>query len=536
MPKITDRARELRNNPTDAEKLLWSRIQHEQLGVKFRRQHPIKPYYADFCCIEKRLVIEVDGGQHNESKRDERRDAFMQNLGYKVLRFWNNEVLGNTDGVLERIAHELTALPPNAPPPINGRGGKGGRANSAQASTYRSDFPIFKTTMNGKRLAFLDTAASAQKPQVVIDAMTQVMGCEYANIHRGLYSLSQNLTARYEAARETVARFIGAPSAQSIVFVRNTTEAINLIAQSWGGAFLNDGDEIILSAMEHHANIVPWQLLKENKKIEIKVIPISEDGRLDLAAFKNLLSARTRMVAVTHISNALGTINPVKEIIEIERQFNPEIKVLIDGSQAVVHGPVDVRDLDCDFYVFTGHKVYGPTGIGVLYGKCDVLESMPPYQGGGDMIERVSFEKTTFKEAPAKFEAGTPAITEVIGLAAAIDYMQSIGMGNIEKHEQGLLEYATAQMNQIPGLKIYGPKSNKAGIISFTMDCAAPSDIAMILDKQGVAIRAGHHCCMPLMQVLGVEGTARVSFGLYSDKDDVDQFVEGLKKVQEMFS
>ncbi len=403
-------------------------------------------------------------------------------------------------------------------------------------SSYRDDFPGLKIKMSGQRLAFLDTAASAQKPRAVIDAMSQVASGGYSNIHRGLYEISQVLTQRFEAARETVARFVGAPSAGSVVFVRNATEAINLVAQSWGSAFMEDGDEIILSDMEHHANIVPWQLLSNNKKIEIKVISLNEDCSLNLEIFKNMLSPRTRMVAVTHISNALGTVNPVNKIIEIAKNFNPEIKVLLDGSQAVVHSVVNVKKLDCDFYVFTGHKLYGPTGIGVLYGKYDLLQSMPPYQGGGDMIERVTFEKTTFREPPARFEAGTPAIIEAIGLAAAIDYVSAVGMENIRAHERGLLEYATDGLNGIRGLKIYGNAPEKAGIISFTMDGAHPSDIGMVLDKMGVAVRTGHHCCMPLMARLGIDATARASLGLYSNKDDIDQLVEGLGKVRELLS
>ena len=392
----------------------------------------------------------------------------------------------------------------------------------------RADFPMLETKMGGKRLAFLDSAASAQKPQAVIDAMAHVASHEYANIHRGLYDISQNLTQKFEDARLKVAKFIGAKSAKSIVFTRNATESINLGAQSWGGAHLQDGDEIILSEMEHHANIVPWQLLKNFK---IKVIPILENGTLNLAAFKKLLSARTKLVAVTHVSNALGTINPIQQIIEIAKNFNSEIKVLIDGSQGVVHGAVNVEKLNCDFYVFTGHKLYGPTGVGVLYGKYDILESMPPYQGGGDMIERV-----TFKEPPARFEAGTPAIIEVIGLAAAIDYVSAIGMDKIQAQEQALLGYMTKRLSDVRGLKIYGSAPEKAGIISFTMDCAHASDIGMVLNKQGVAVRVGHHCCMPLMKKLGVDSTVRASLGLYSNKDDIDQLLEGLNKVQELFA
>lgn len=528
---VTKRARQLRNNPTQAEKLLWSRLQHEQLGVKFRRQHPIKPYYVDFCCLEKKLIVEADGGQHNENRQDPKRTTYLESEGYKVLRFWNNEILKNIEGVLEIIKTEL-ALPPKAPPPIFGRGGKGGREKPF--SSYRADFPMLATTMHGRPLAYLDTASSAQKPRAVIGSMTCVAETTYSNVHRGLYEISQNLTQLFERVRSRVARFINAPE-NTIVFTRNTTEAINLVAQTWGRTFLREGDEVILTEMEHHANIVPWQLLKENNKIKIKVNVINKDCSINLENLKKILSPRTRMICVTQISNAVGTINPVKKIIEITRNFNPEIKVLVDGSQGVVHSPVNVRDLDCDFYVFTGHKLYGPTGVGALYGKYELLESMPPYQGGGDMIERVTFEKTTFKKPPARFEAGTPAIMEVLALGAAINYIDEIGFDRIAAHESQLLEYMLAELRKIDGLTLYGPEENRAGIVSFTMKDAHPSDIAEILDKTGVAVRAGHHCCMPLMQRLGIEATVRASLGLYSNKDDIDQLLESLRKVKELF-
>ena len=399
----------------------------------------------------------------------------------------------------------------------------------------RADFPVLATRMNGKPLAYLDSASSAQKPRFVMEAMHAVTEEGYANIHRGLYDISQNLTRRFEDARARIARFINAPE-NTIVFTRNTTEAINLIAQSWGRTHLKDGDEIILSALEHHANIVPWQLLQTDKKIIIKVIPIHADGTLDMDAFRALLSPRTRMVAVTHISNALGTINPVQDIISIARAYSPAIKTLVDGSQAVVHGRVDVTALGCDFYTFTGHKLYGPTGIGVLYGRYDVLDSMPPYQGGGDMIEKVTFERSTYKKPPARFEAGTPAILEVIGLAAAIDYIELIGFEAIGAHEQDLLDYMTQKLQSVPGLKIWGPNNNKAGIVSFTMPEAHTSDIAQVLNQMGVAVRSGHHCCMPLMDTLGVDSTVRASLGLYSSRADIDQLLEGLYKVKQLFA
>lgn len=401
---------------------------------------------------------------------------------------------------------------------------------------YRADFPMLQTRMNDKPLVFLDSAASAQKPQVVIDAINAVYTQKYANIHRGLYSLSQDLTQRFETVRQKVARFIGAPSPNTIVFTRNATEAINLVAQSWGKTCLKPGDEIILTQMEHHANIVPWQMLETQMGITIKVWPVMQDGCIDPAWLAANLSPKTKILGLVHISNVLGTVNPVKDIIRQVRAYNPAIRVLVDGSQAVVHGAVNVIDLDADFYAFTGHKLYGPTGIGALYGKYDLLQSMPPYQGGGDMIERVSFAGTTFKDAPARFEAGTPPIVEVIGLGAAIDYLESIGMENIAAHEQVLLQRATEALKEIPVLKIIGQAPHKAAVISFTMDGMHHSDIAGILDQQGIAVRAGHHCCMPLMEALGLEGTVRASFGLYSNESDIDSLVEGLNKAREMLA
>ena len=402
-------------------------------------------------------------------------------------------------------------------------------------SRYRADFPVLSTQMNGKPLAFLDTAASAQKPKAVINAMNAVLEGGYSNIHRGLYRISQHLTTDFEAVRAKIAKFIGANSEKEIVFTRNSTESINLVAQSWGRTHLKVGDEVILSEMEHHANIVPWQLLKEQIGIQIKTIPVLENGTLDYDTFETLLSEKTRLVSIVHISNALGVVNNINKIISLSREFNPKIKVLIDGSQSVVHDKVDVAAMDCDFFVFTGHKLYGPNGIGVLYGKYDVLETMPPYQGGGDMIEHVSFDGTTFKEPPYRFEAGTPPIVEVIGLGAAMDYVQEIGLDNITEHEAQLRDYAREQLHTINGLKIYGDTSDKTGIFSLTMENAHTSDIAMVLDQCGVAVRAGHHCCMPLMQSFGIEGTLRASFGLYTNKNDIDQWVEGLHKVQDLF-
>lgn len=404
----------------------------------------------------------------------------------------------------------------------------------AMMASYRNDFPVLQKTMNGKPVAFLDTGASAQKPRVVIDAMKAAMDTEYANIHRGLYQFSQVTTAKFEAVRSKVADFIGAASEKEIVFTRNTTEAINLVAQSWGRKFMTAGDEVIITGMEHHANIVPWQLLRDQIGIVIKVIPVLQDGSLDLKSLENLLSPRTKIVAFTHVSNALGTINPVETIIKSVSAYNKDIRVLVDGSQAIVHGTVNVSALGADWYVFTGHKLYGPTGIGVLYGRYELLQSMPPYQGGGDMIERVTFDKTTYKDAPARFEAGTPAIVEVLGLGAAIDYVAAIGMDNIAAREQELLSYALEELSDIDGLTLYGPTENRAGIISMSADWGHPSDIAMVLDQCGVAVRSGHHCCQPLMDRFGIDATIRASFGLYTNEADIDQLVQGIKKAKEL--
>lgn len=400
--------------------------------------------------------------------------------------------------------------------------------------SYRGDFPILDNKMNGKRLAFLDSAASAQKPRAVIDAMTEVAELGYANIHRGLYAYSQELTASFELVRQKIADFIGAKTEREIIFTRNATEGINLVAQSWGRNFLKSGDEIILSEMEHHANIVPWQILRDQIGIVIKVIPVKDDGTLDLEAYASLLGEKTRLVSVVHVSNALGTINPVKDIIAKAKAFNPDIVTLVDGSQSVVHMTVDMQDIGCDFFVFTGHKLYGPTGVGVLYGRYALLEKMPPYQGGGDMIERVSFEKTTFKEPPSRFEAGTPAIVQVIGLGAAIDYVSTIDFNVIARHEREMLRLATSALQEFGGVSVYGQAPDKAGVLSFNIEGMHASDVGTILDQCGVAVRAGHHCCMPLMARFGVDATVRASFALYSVKDDIDQFVEGLKKARDL--
>ncbi|MEM6781756.1 MAG: cysteine desulfurase [Pseudomonadota bacterium] len=403
-------------------------------------------------------------------------------------------------------------------------------------SVYRSDFPVLSKEMNGKPVIYLDTGASAQKPQQVLDAMSEILSSHYSNVHRGLYNFSQVNTEAFEGVRTKVARFISAPSDQEIVFTKNTTEAINLVAESWGRTFLKEGDEIIISEMEHHANIVPWQLLEAGTGVKVRVIPVLDNGELDLEDFERLLSDKTRFLAIVHTSNSLGTINPIQKMIKTAKAFSSDIMTLVDGSQAAVHGAVDVQELGCDFFVFTGHKLYGPNGVGCLWGKYDILNQMPPYQGGGDMIDTVSFSGTTFKAPPARFEAGTPAIVEVIGLGAAIDYVSEIGMENIAAHEKGLLDYAMTSLNEIEGLNFYGTAQNKAGIVSFTADWAHPSDMAMILDQQGVAIRTGHHCCMPLMERFGVDATARMSLGLYNNRDDIDGFVSALSKAKEMLS
>jgi len=397
-------------------------------------------------------------------------------------------------------------------------------------SVFKQDFPSLR---DGK-VAYLDSAASAQKPEAVVSAMDYTMRNGYANIHRGLYDWSQNITQAYENVRVQVAKFIGVENKKEIIFTRNSTESINLVAQSWGRTFLKAGDEIIITETEHHANIVPWQLLRDQIGIVIKVIPISDDCELDIRTYTALLSKKTKFISIVHISNATGVINDVSEVIDIAKKYNPKIKILVDGSQSVVHQKISVKDIQCDFFVFTGHKLYGPTGIGVLWGKEDVLNAMPPYQGGGDMIETVTFEKTTYQKTPARFEAGTPAILEVIGLGSAIKYITDIGMDVVTRHEAEIAEYAQAELDKIDEITVLGRNTNKVGIYSFTMDGVHPSDVAMIFDQMGVAVRTGHHCCMPLMQRLKIDGTIRASIGMYTDKDDIDRLITALKKAQEM--
>jgi len=398
----------------------------------------------------------------------------------------------------------------------------------------RSHFPIFTSEVNGYPLTFLDSGASAQKPECVLQSMDDLYRNSYANVHRGAYALSQAATERYEGARKTIANYLNAETEDEIIFTRNVTAAINLVAHSYGKKFLQPGDEVVISQMEHHANIVPWQLLRDEIGVELKIAPIDKFGNFQLEEFTKLLGKKTRLVSLTHVSNVLGTILPIKKIIDIAHTM--DIPVFIDGAQGIVHTQVDVQELGADFYAFTGHKLYGPTGIGVLYGKKELLNDMPPYQGGGDMIERVTFENTTYRDAPARFEAGTPPIAEAVGLATAVDFVDSIGVEKIAAHEQELLSYATVKLNQIDGLRIYGEAQQKAGIISFTLDNVHPHDVSTIIDSRGVAVRAGHHCAQPLMDWFGVAATTRASFGMYNNKSDVDALLDSLIFVKEIFS
>jgi cysteine desulfurase/selenocysteine lyase len=398
----------------------------------------------------------------------------------------------------------------------------------------RDDFPLLREISRGQPLVYLDNGATNQKPQCVIDAITQYYTKENANIHRGVYQLSQLATDAYENARVTVQKFINAKHAHEIIFVRGTTEGINLVAQSYGRSNFKVLDEIIISTMEHHSNIVPWQMLADQVGANLRVIPINDAGEIDLEAYQKLFSERTKIVAITHASNVLGTVNPIKEMTRIAHANN--VPVLIDGAQALPHMPVDVQDLDCDFYIFSSHKAYGPTGVGALYGKTALLEKMPPYQGGGDMIESVSFSRTTYNKLPYKFEAGTPNISGVIGFGVALNYLTNIGMAAIAAHEQELLAYATLKLSAIKGLRIIGTANQKIGVLSFVMDGLHPHDIGTILDDQNIAIRAGHHCAMPLMERYGLPATVRASFGLYNTPADVDALVKGLLAAQRLFN
>ncbi|MFC7048043.1 cysteine desulfurase [Emcibacter nanhaiensis] len=397
----------------------------------------------------------------------------------------------------------------------------------------RRDFPIFEQQIHGKPLTFLDSGASAQKPRQVIERLSHYYSCEYSNIHRGVYYLSQLGTQLYEEARGRLKNFINAPDDKEIIFVRGATEAINLVAATWGRQNLGPGDEIILSRMEHHSNIVPWQMVRDEKDFVIQVAPIDDKGNFLFDEYEKLLSEKTKLVAITHISNSLGTITPIKEIIRAAHKVGA--LVLVDGCQAIPHTRVDVQDLDADFYAFSGHKMYGPTGVGVLWGRKELLDAMPPYQGGGDMIRSVTFEKTTYNDLPHKFEAGTPHIAGGIGLGAAVDYMENLGFDLIEDHEQKLLAYARERLAEVKGLRLVGQADHMAGILSFTMENAHPHDIGTILDQEGIAIRAGHHCAQPVMDFFDVPATARASLGLYNTFEDIDRLVAGLDKVNRIF-
>ncbi len=397
----------------------------------------------------------------------------------------------------------------------------------------RAQFPSLHQQVYDHPLVYLDSGASAQKPDVVIDAISNYYRNDHANVHRGVHKLAERATDAFEGARERIASFINAESPREIIFVRGATEGINLVAQSWGQQNLKSGDEVMITEMEHHANIVPWQFICQQKNAVLKVIPMNDRGELLMDSFRDLLSAKTRMVAVTHISNALGTVNPVKEIVSLAHHVGA--KVLIDGAQAAPHSKIDIDEIGCDFYAFSGHKVYGPTGIGVLWGREELLAKMPPYQGGGEMIRRVTFEKSDFASPPYRFEAGTPNIAGAVGLGVAIDWLDGLGLGNVSTHEAALLEYATSKAKETPGMRIIGTAENKAGILSFELEGIHPHDLGTIFDRQGVAIRAGHHCAMPVMQHFSVPATVRASFGVYNTLEDIDALFRGVARAQELF-
>ncbi|MEN0048297.1 MAG: cysteine desulfurase [Bacteroidota bacterium] len=404
-------------------------------------------------------------------------------------------------------------------------------ANTAQQidiQTIRKHFPLLEREMNGKPLVFLDSAASSQKPDVVLEALEHYYEHQHANVHRGVYGLSQEATEAFELGREKAREFLNAASTEEIIFTKGATESMNLVASSFGRQFLKEGDEVVISTMEHHSNIVPWQIICEQTGAKLKVIPINEEGELLIEEYEKLLSDKTKIVAVVHVSNALGTINPVEEIIE--KAHERDIPVLVDGAQATPHLKIDVQALDVDFYAFSAHKVYGPTGMGVLYGKKKWLEAIPPYQGGGEMIATVSFEKTTYNELPYKFEAGTPNIAGSVALGVALDFVKEIGQENIAAHEAELLAYATEQLSKIEGLRIIGQARNKASVISFLVEGVHPYDLGTILDKQGIAVRTGHHCTQPLMDRFSIPGTVRASFGVYNTKEEVDKLVAGVER------
>jgi cysteine desulfurase/selenocysteine lyase len=419
-----------------------------------------------------------------------------------------------------KVAHEIVTRAP--------------LAERFDVDKIRADFPILKQKIHGKPLVYLDNGATSQKPQLVIDALNRYYTAENSNIHRGVHFLSEQATAAYEAARHKIKHFINARSEQEIIFVRGTTEAINLVAQSYGRTFLKPGDEIIVSAMEHHSNIVPWQMLCEQTGARLRVVPINHDGELVLDEYCRMLNEKTKLVSVTHVSNALGTIVPVKEIARLAHERH--VPVLVDGAQAAPHLKIDVQELDCDFYAFSGHKLFGPTGVGILYGRLELLDAMPPYQGGGDMISLVTFEKTHYNVLPYKFEAGTPHIAGGIGLGAAIDYLEGLDWQQVAAHEHGLLTYATAALSDIEGLRIIGTAKEKVGVVSFVFDHIHAHDVGTILDQEGVAVRAGHHCAMPVMQRFGVPATTRASFALYNTRQEIDILVRGIQRALEVFA
>jgi len=398
--------------------------------------------------------------------------------------------------------------------------------------TIRDQFPILNQLENGQPLVYLDSAATSQKPQLVIDAVEQYYREENANVHRGVYGLSERATEKYEGAREKVRRFLNAGSTREVVFVRGTTEAVNLVAQSWARSNLTTGDEIIITEMEHHSNIVPWQMLRDQIGIKLSIVPMNDRGEISLKQFRDMVSEKTKLVSVVHMSNALGSVNPVKEMAQIAHSVGA--KIMVDGAQSTSHMAVDVKDIDCDFFATSGHKMYGPTGIGVLYTKESILETMPPYQGGGDMIYSVTFDKTEYNVLPYRFEAGTPNICGAIGLAAAIEFMESIGVDNIAAREAQLLEYATEKLSEIDGLRIIGEAANKGAVVSFVIDDVHPHDIATLMDQDGIAVRASHHCAMPVMQHFNVPATVRASLGIYNNFKDIDRLVVAIEEAKEM--
>ena len=421
------------------------------------------------------------------------------------------------------------SLPMEVQPPMPGAG-----IAEYDVEKIRRDFPILHQQVYGHPLVYLDNAATSQKPRAVIDAISRYYERGNANIHRGVHYLSEHATSEHEAARRTVQAFVNAADKREIIFVRSATEGINLVAQTYGRAHVGAGDEVLITAMEHHSNIVPWQMLCEEKRANLRVLPINERGELRLEELPKLLTAKTKLLGLSHVSNALGTINPVKQIVEMAHSRN--VPVLVDGAQAAPHLKIDVQELDVDFYVFSGHKVYGPTGIGVLYGKFDLLNAMPPYQGGGDMIRSVTFEKTLYNDLPFKFEAGTPDIAGAIGLGAALNYVERLGIDNIAAHEHDLLVYGSEALSAIPGVRIIGTAAQKAAVISFIIEGIHPHDIGTIVDREGIAVRTGHHCAQPVMQFFRVPSTARASFALYNTREEIDRLVEGIEKVKEVFA